>query len=58
MDTKKAFEIVESLGVVDVTYNGIPVWIENINEETNEVKVKDINSDTRFLVDVSELSED
>ena len=58
MDTKKAFEIVESLGVVDVTYNGIPVWIENINEQTNEVKVKDLNSDTRFLVNVSELSED
>jgi small acid-soluble spore protein H (minor) len=58
MDTKKAFEIVESLGVIDVTYNGIPVWIENINEETNEIKVKDLNSDTRFLVDVSELSED
>ena len=57
MDIKKAAEIVESLGVIDVNHKGSPVWIENINEETNEVKVKDLKTDKHFTVNVNELNE-
>lgn len=57
MDIKKAAEIVESLGVVNVNHKGCPVWIENINEETNEVEVKNLKTDKHFTVDVTELNE-
>ncbi|MFT8315728.1 MAG: H-type small acid-soluble spore protein [Clostridium sp.] len=57
MDIKKAAEIVESLGVIDVKHKGCPVWIENINKETNEVEVKDLSTDKHFTVDVTELNE-
>lgn len=57
MDIKKAAEIVESLGVIDVNHKGHPVWIENINKETNEVEVKDLKTDKHFTVDAGELNE-
>lgn len=57
MDIKKACEIVESLGVVDVNYKGTSVWIESVNEQTNEAKVKDLESERVFVVNVSELKE-
>jgi small acid-soluble spore protein H (minor) len=57
MDVKQAVEIVESLGVIEVNYEDCSVWIENINEETNEVKVRDLRTDRQFVVDVSQLSE-
>ncbi|GIM29600.1 hypothetical protein CPJCM30710_22660 [Clostridium polyendosporum] len=57
MDVKRANEIVESLGVINVTYKGNSVWIENINEVNNEAKVKDINTEKVFTVEVSDLKE-
>ncbi|AJA46556.1 small acid-soluble spore protein [Clostridium pasteurianum DSM 525 = ATCC 6013] len=57
MDIKKANEIVESLGVIDVNYKGNPVWIESINEGTNEIQIKDLNTDKHFTVNAAELSE-
>lgn len=57
MDVKRANEILESLGIVDVTYKGSSVWIENINEASNEAKVKDINTEKVFTVEVSDLKE-
>lgn len=57
MDTKKAIEIVESLGVVGVKYNERPVWIQNINEKSNTAKVKDINTNEEFNVDIKNLVE-
>ncbi|HHY31115.1 MAG TPA: small, acid-soluble spore protein, H family, partial [Syntrophaceticus sp.] len=38
MDPEKAQKIVESLGVVEVLYNGAPVWIENLDGEDAEVR--------------------
>lgn len=38
MDPEKAQQIVESLGVVEVLYNGAPVWIENLDGEDAEVR--------------------
>ncbi|MCY6960006.1 H-type small acid-soluble spore protein [Clostridium brassicae] len=58
MDIKRATEIIESLGVIGVSYKGDPVWLENINKENNTAKVKNINTDKELNVDVSYLKED
>jgi small acid-soluble spore protein H (minor) len=31
MDVQRAHDIVNSLGVIEVLYQGEPIWIENIN---------------------------
>lgn len=57
MEIKRANEIVNSLGVINVNYNGNPVWIENIHSENNQATVKDLNTEKELLVDISELKE-
>jgi small acid-soluble spore protein H (minor) len=57
MDVKKATEIVESLGVIDVDYKGKSVWIENIFESTNEAEIKDLETGKKYKVSVSKLEE-
>jgi len=37
MDIKRATEIIESLGVIGVSYRGEPVWLENINQQNDTV---------------------
>lgn len=58
MDIEKIVEIVESRGVINVTYNGNPVWIESISKESNEVRVKNIKTNEEFMVSASKLKED
>jgi small acid-soluble spore protein H (minor) len=58
MDIKRATEIIESLGVIGVNYKGDPVWLENINQQSNTVKVKDIKKDEELNVDIRDLEED
>lgn len=58
MDIKRAAEIIESLGVVGVSYMGNPVWLENINEQNDTVRVKDIRTDKELNVDIKDLKED
>lgn len=58
MDTKRAAEIIESLGVIGVSYKGNPVWLENIDKQSDTVKVKDIDTDTELNVDIKDLKED
>lgn len=57
MDIKRAGEIIESLGVIEVTYKGEPVWLENINQQNSTVKVKNINTDKELNVDIKDLEE-
>ncbi len=57
MDIKRAIEIVDSLGVIEVNYKGNPVWIENINQQSNTVKVKDINTKKELNVDIGDLED-
>lgn len=57
MDVKKATEIVESLGVIDVDYKGKSVWIENIIEATNEAEIKDLETGEKCKVSISKLEE-
>lgn len=58
MDIEKIVEIVESRGVINVTYNGNPVWIESISKESNEVRVKNIKTNEEFMISASKLKED
>lgn len=55
MDNERAKQIVESLGVIEVLYNGSPVWIENIKENTAEVSY--IDTKNKVEVQVEKLIE-
>lgn len=51
MDNKRARQIVESLGVIEVLYNGSPVWIENIKDNTAEVSYIDTKNKAEVQVE-------
>lgn len=51
MDSERARQIVESLGVIEVLYNGSPVWIENIKENTAEVSYIDTKNKAEVQVE-------
>ena len=55
MDSKRAVEIMQSNGSINVTYNGMPVWIESIRGDMAEVTF--IGMDRRVDVSISALSE-
>jgi len=55
LDEKRVREIMESHGVIDVFYEGIPVWIEALNG--SEAKVRYLNREQHFLVSAGELQE-
>jgi small acid-soluble spore protein H (minor) len=55
MDIERAKQVMESKGVIDVRYNGIPVWIESIRSDNAEVKFLD--TDKRMDVPVDKLVE-
>lgn len=58
MNMERASEIIESLGVIGVNYKGDSVWLENINEESNTVRVKNMKTDKELNVDIKDLEED
>jgi len=51
LDNERARWIVESLGVIEVLYNGSPVWIENIKENTAEVSYIDTKNKAEVQVE-------
>ncbi len=55
MENKKAEEIMQSHGVISVSYNGMPVWIEGIRGDVAKVTI--IGAERRIDVPVSELTE-
>ncbi|MDD2585825.1 MAG: H-type small acid-soluble spore protein [Syntrophomonadaceae bacterium] len=55
MDINRAKEIVESLGVIEVLYQGAPVWIEGL--EGDSAKVRYLDSYDHMSVSVGELVE-
>lgn len=57
MLTERAVEIINSLGVINVTYNNKPVWIEDIQRENNKVQVKDLKTNEVIEVEISDLIE-
>lgn len=55
VDIERAKQVMESKGVIDVRYNGVPVWIESVRSDTAEVRFLD--TDKRLDVPVGKLSE-
>ena len=55
MDNRRAEEIMQSHGVINVNYNGMPVWLEGIRGDLAEVTF--IGLDRRMDIPVKELNE-
>ena len=55
MDSRRAKEIFDSLGVIEVLHRGAAVWIENVDDRFADIKYLTNNSKSR--VPVSELVE-
>lgn len=55
MDNKRVNEIRESHGVINVSYNGMPVWIKGVRGDEAEVSL--IGIGRRINVPVSALTE-
>lgn len=53
MNSQKASEIMRSKGVINVNYDGKPVWLESLNEENVEVTFIGMNQ--RSIVPISAL---
>ncbi|KOA19673.1 small, acid-soluble spore protein H [Clostridium homopropionicum DSM 5847] len=57
MDKNRACEIIESLGVIEVKYKGDPVWLGNIDRNSDIIKVKNLETNQEFNVDIKDLQE-
>lgn len=58
MDVKRALEIYHSTGVIDVTYLGKPVWIEEVHEDDATANVSGVEENlNEHRVDVNDLVE-
>jgi len=55
MDNKRAREIINSLGVIEVLYQSRPVWVEDIDGSLVQVRYLDIEHS--FKVPIGELEE-
>ena len=55
MDINRVSEIFDSLGVIEVCYQGCPIWIEKIDDD--RVQVQDIETNQSFEVSVYDLVE-
>ncbi|MGE5583881.1 MAG: H-type small acid-soluble spore protein [Bacillota bacterium] len=56
MDSKRAKQILESHGVIEVKYHDSPVWIEQIKDESS-AEVTDLNTNRRMDVSIDQLEE-
>lgn len=58
MDFQRAHEIISSKGVINVEYQGKPVWLNGLNKQTQEAEVEFLqNSDAPTTVSINELQE-
>ncbi len=57
MDHQRAQEIFDSLGIIEVFYQGSPVWLEKINANHVQVQVQDMRTNQRLEVSVHDLHE-
>lgn len=57
MNLEKAKEIYDSYGVINVSYNSKPVWIEHIETKENRAKVKVLTTDEIIEVPIIDLKE-
>lgn len=57
MEIKRAEEIINSKGIIEVTYKNSPVWLENIISENETVQVKMLHNDQTMNIPVHDLTE-
>jgi small acid-soluble spore protein H (minor) len=58
LDKKRLGEILESHGVINVTYKNNPVWLESISTDKDGViQVRDLETDEHMTVDIKDLKE-
>lgn len=50
MDAESAKRIIESKGIIEVLYNGSPVWIQDVNADTARIKFLDSNEERDVMV--------
>ena len=55
MDVKRVKQILSSSSRIDVTYEGVPVWIESCDMAVTQVY--DVSNPVRVHVDVTALEE-
>ena len=58
MNKDRIMEILESHGVINVTYKDNPVWLEPIStDKDGYIQVKDLKTNEHFVVDIRDLKE-
>ncbi|GKX28780.1 hypothetical protein SH1V18_12600 [Vallitalea longa] len=58
MKIERAQEIFDSKGVIDVNYNGNPIWIKSVNQEEQTAEIEMLDAPTNNeVVSVRELNE-
>ena len=57
MDIKRVEEIINSKGIIEVTYKNSPVWIESVIKDNATAHVKLLSSNEAMNVPVLELAE-
>ncbi|MFL0247764.1 H-type small acid-soluble spore protein [Candidatus Clostridium stratigraminis] len=56
MKKERLEEILESYGIIDVTYKNNPVWLESIGTDKDGViQVRDLKTDKIMMVNISDL---
>lgn len=57
MELKRAEEIINSKGIIEVTYKDSPVWIENIIEDGATAHVRLLSNNQSMNISVEALTE-
>jgi small acid-soluble spore protein H (minor) len=58
MDSKRAKEICESTHMVNVTHNGVPIYIDSVSEDRDTASIHPLNQpNEQQTVSVSSLAE-
>ena len=58
LDKRRLGEILESRGIINVTYRNNPVWLEGIGTDKDGViQVKDLKTNKLMSVEIEDLKE-
>ena len=58
LDKKRLGEILDSDGVINVTYKNNPVWLESTSTDKDGIiQIKDLKTDERMSVEIKDLKE-
>ncbi len=58
MDYRRAKEIIESYGVISVSYENAPVWLEQVHADRETAEVINLFNEERLEVPLESLTED